>query len=264
MVNPYDPSQGFLTFPDLIERITANISIYFVRDIPLVLFPSRFETTMHHAADFSLAISLFLSLLLLVGFVWHLVKHRDILSLYMFFYLGILILWPQVWSGGRFLVPIVPFLLYFLVFLIKQVGEIFSRYILQKQGNVLLGAGLLLLVLFHVKNVYQYQDFMANYPPDWANYFEAAEWAKENTPEDCIIADRKAELFCTTANRKAGGFLRITDHYELINDMVKKDVDYVILASIPYADYSRFLLPAIQAYPDRRMLIMYHSIQHTY
>ena len=251
MVNPYDPSLGTLTLSTLIERIMANLNIYFLRYIPLVIFPLRFETTMHHSIEFSKGISLFLSFLFIGGIAVHFFKKRDILSLYMIFYMGILILWPQVWSGGRFLVPVIPFLLYFFLYAVKEIGALLSRFMYNKSEQVLICGLLSILALFNMNNILRYQQFMENYPPEWGNYFKAAEWVRDNTPENIKIADRKPGLFGTTAEREATSFLRSADPVQLINRLAEDSIDYVILSSIPYGDYARFLLPACQTYQDK-------------
>ena len=92
---------------------------------------------------------------------------------------------------------------------------------------------------------------MENYPPEWANYFEAAEWAGDNTPKDCIIVDRKGGLFGTVSLRRCIGFPLTYDKEAIIESFYSNKVDYVVVSTIPYGSIGSYLVPAVKEYIDR-------------
>lgn len=249
-VNPYHPEQGMLTLPTLLARVTENLRIYFLGDIPQVVLPLRFETTMVHAPDYPALVALAISALVLAGLVREFLIRRSLVALYVTAMLGILLLWPQMWSGGRFLIPLIPFLFYLALVAVDGLCALAGRWFRFRRGHVVTAAVLLLLLVLQGRNVLAYRNFMEAYPPGWANYFKAADWVRENTPEDVIIADRKGGLFRIASKRKTAGFLLSEDHRALIQQLRKDDVDFVsVPLGIGYAHIQIYLVPAINAYP---------------
>lgn len=124
----------------------------------------------------------------------------------------------------------------------------------------------LFLPIISVKNIYAYGETVKNYPPAWANYFKAAEWARDNLPEDCIISDRKGGLFGTVSRRKCVGFLTSRDKKAVIESLYKQKVDYVVVplgigytSSIVYS-----LIPAVNEYKDKFKQVFFLDNPPTY
>ena len=92
-INPYRPEEGALTFTTLIERILTNLEIYGIHIIPHIFLPSFIDANYF--------VGLFFSGLILYALISGLIK-RNLLIVYLTCYLGLYILWPQVWSDTRF------------------------------------------------------------------------------------------------------------------------------------------------------------------
>ena len=84
-------------------------------------------------------------------------------------------------------------------------------------------------------------------PPNWDNYFAAAEWIKNNTEPDVKIACRKPYLMNAITNRKAAGYAWKTPD-EVIADFKKKGIEIVVLDHLGFQSTPEFLVPAIQAH----------------
>lgn len=256
--NPYSPELGNVTFSELLQRVWYNVNLYATQEIPYTLFPFRFRTTLVHPELFPSLYGVMLTLMALAGYIWYSFRHQDILSLYLFFYMGIILIWPEVWSSVRFIIPVIPFFIFFLVYFVYQVIEVTRRY---QFATVIKAAGIIFIFVIgvlHFKDVAAWDTYMGKYPPEWANYFKAAEWVRDNTPQDAVICDRKAGLFKMVARRKCVG----TPGSSFGNDPIRHlkffyehNVDYVIIPSIPYPDIGRCLLPAVQALFDRFALV---------
>ena len=114
----------------------------------------------------------------------------------------LLCLWPAIWAGSRFLVPITPLLL--LVWwsgwrLPEEIG-------LRGRWNRVRTVLLVLLLFLGVRNLVFYTQETRAYPPEWENYFSSLAWIREHTPKEAVIIDRKPGLAEFAAERKARGF----------------------------------------------------------
>jgi hypothetical protein len=89
------------------------------------------------------------------------------------------------------------------------------------------------------------------YPQSWLNYFEVARWVDENTPADTIVACRKPNMFYLYANRRTVSYAFTPDAAELIADLERKQVDYVVAENLGFSSTRRYLLPAIEQEAER-------------
>ncbi|MGB7567128.1 MAG: hypothetical protein WBM07_04660, partial [Chitinivibrionales bacterium] len=106
--NSYDPEQGFATFSEMFSRITTNISKYTTEIIPQASMPYM----ANHYPPLGALLGIIMVLVILVGCIRNFFLPSKFLSLYAFFYCGILTMWQAQWSSGRFLSGILPVLFY--------------------------------------------------------------------------------------------------------------------------------------------------------
>ena len=154
----------------------------------------------------------------------------------------LLCLWPTIWAGSRFLVPITSPLLLVWWSGWRLPQEIGLRGRWDRVRTVLL----VLLLLLGVRNLVFYTQETRAYPPEWENYFSSLAWIRENTPRDAVIIDRKPGLAEFSAGRKAQGFPRETDPSRMIESFKRSGATHVVLATLPYDDIERYLRPAIE------------------
>lgn len=129
----------------------------------------------------------------------------------------------------------------------------------------LIGITLFYLVI-SVRNISNYRDLMENYPPEWGNYFTAAEWVRDNTPKDCIVVDRKPRLFRTVSLRKCRyiDFPYIPDSEVIMEFFYSNKIDYVIIPSIRYKSIGTCIVPTVNKYIDKFKLVFYIDKPPTY
>ena len=176
--SPYAKTSLPISLPSFLKRIMNNFATY---------------TTGFQRNYFLRIFSVLFVLLTIIGWIKNFKKNYPILSIYFFFYSLILLIWP--WSGVRFLVPIIPFILYFF-----WVGlELFIR----KRRLLWTGAITLLLVASLGKDIIEIKKVHTNfYPPEWKNYYKIAEWSKINLPKGSIVICRKPYLFYLWSGEK--------------------------------------------------------------
>jgi hypothetical protein len=241
-INPYDPEQGSLTFDTLIERIVANLDKYGLSEIPRVFVP----TFMPDANWF---IGLVFSGLLLYALITGLLR-RQLLTVYLTCYLGLYMLWPRVWSDMRFLIPAIPILFYVILTSIDELLQLLARVLKKKQSRT--GAVFFFLLIFG-SNLFATNDLyehLGRFPPNWANYFSAGEWIRNNTETNARIACRKPFLMNAIANRKTAGYIWETPD-AVIADFEKNGISIVVVDQIGFRSTLDFLVPAIQAHENR-------------
>ena len=240
-INPYRPEEGMLTFTALIERILTNLEIYGIHIIPHIFLPSFIDANYF--------VGLFFSCLILYALIAGLLK-RHLLIVYLTCYLGLYILWPDVWSDTRFLVPAIPILFYAILTSMDELLHLLARALKKTASR----AGVVLFFLFLLgSNIYETNNLARHtgqLPSEWGNYFAAAEWIKDSTDPQVKIACRKPYLMNAIANRKATGYAwKAPD--EVIAEFEKKGIEIVVVEQLGFKSTPEFLFPAIQAHKNR-------------
>ena len=252
-INPYRPEEGALTFTALIERIIANLEIYGIHITPQIFVPTFISTNYF--------IGLFFSGLILYALIAGLIK-QHLLIVYLTCYLGLYILWPQVWSDTRFLVPAIPILFYAILTSMDELLQLLARA-LKKTASRTGTVFFLFLLGSNIFATNELAERIGQLSPNWGNYFAAAEWIRDNTESDVKIACRKPYLMNAIANRKATGYIWESPD-QVIADFEQKNIGIVVIDQIGFRSTPEFLVPAIQAHENRFEIIHIEPNPNTY
>ena len=257
-INPYRPELGMADWRDLVVRFYENVLRYIYREIPdAVLYHiNPVWTTGPTLSDWLVG---FLFIALAGCGLYQLQAHRRLIVVYVAATGGIILLWPQVWTGTRFLQPLIPLLLLavfnglYAVFVwgAKKVGSPWRFHPLV----------LLLFLLIYIPDMqYLYrQATQARVPNNWVNYFTMAEWVAQNTETEAIVACRKPLLFYLYSNRRTVIYKFTDDKMLLLDDLRQNRVDYVVVDRLGYSSTIRYLVPAVQAHVE--MFSVIHTIK---
>jgi hypothetical protein len=203
MVDPYNPAHGRIAPLDLFARAGENMSKYVRIHLPILLSGTANAGT----------IVLGLLVLALGGYGWAARMRRPgVVELFLPLYLGLLCVWPSVWSGERFLLPAFPLLLLFA-------GDGLVRLMrLVRPRAALATASVATVALFafavpglssqietgmFCTGLYRAGDPFPCLAPQWRNYFDVATWAKTTLPEDAVVVTRKPRLWYGLSDRRA-------------------------------------------------------------
>ncbi|MFQ5750795.1 MAG: hypothetical protein ACE5HI_02260, partial [bacterium] len=176
---------------------------------------------------------------------------------------GILLLWPNVWFGTRFLLPSVPLLIYCLF---NGIYEVIA-FGLSKINFTPKFHPLYLLVfifIFFPKIKELKAQANSSYPSNWKNYFATARWVKSNTAHDVVVCCRKPVMFYLFADRYTTGYKNTLDDQELIEGLKQNDVDYVVLEQLGFGSTYRYLYPAIKKNPGLFPVVFHLKNPDTY
>lgn len=246
-INPYRPELGQAGLSDIFTRIIANTSRYITHEIPSGILPFI-------SADYQITtmIDWIIGIIIFVLIIYGIIKLPSLKILFIG-YLGgtfaILLLWPDVWFGIRFILPIIPILLFLFILGLYEILRYAICYSgFSHQFNPLFLLIGLILFISPVSDVRAMA--RQDYPPNWRNYFSIAEWVSQNTPNNSVIACRKPYLFYLKAKRYTRYYARTINELELIQDLQDNNVTHVVLANLGYASTFRNLYPAIQSQPE--------------
>jgi hypothetical protein len=101
-VDPYNPALGRIGLGELLIRMKDNTVKYVTVHLPILLF----------GAPKFVPAAVLIVLLGIYGWFRRMRRPR-VSELFLPLYLGLLLIWPAVWSGERFLLPALPFILFF-------------------------------------------------------------------------------------------------------------------------------------------------------
>jgi len=261
--NPYSPYLGTVSASDMVQRAFFNFKGYFFSYIPEVYLPGFINFTKKLPQGQSIFLGILLIVPLLVGYIVRLVRNRSLMEFYLLGYMGTLLLWPEVWLTNRFLVGIVPFIIFYFLLGFREIP-----ILLKWQSSIskpLLQFVFLILLIPTLWGQLNFQNTQTIYTPDWKNYFAAAEWVKNNTSPETIVACRKPYLFYIRSTRKTVKFKLSRKAEEIINDFRKKNVDVLIYDGFFWSGTTRrYLGPVIRKYPNRFAVLKEYKNPSTY
>lgn len=260
-VEPYNSNSKQMEFTDWLNRIQENSSRYISKEIPNALFPKMKvkyknpKTGKIIPAKASYWFAGFLIIALTLLGIWRIEKFRWLLLILYASTFGIYMLWPQVWFGIRFILPMVPLTYLFSIVGVFFILELLTNNKLNLENNKVAAVfGLLLLI--QVKPIQDlHKKSNIPHPKNWSNFLLLGEWCNENLEQDAVIANRKPGLIYATSQRKTAGFLYTNDRELMINDMKKNKVTHVILEQLGFSQTGKFLYPLIQKEPDKYTVI---------
>ena len=97
----------------------------------------------------------------------------------------------------------------------------------------------------------------------WKTYYEASVWMRDNIPAQSRVATRKPGLVWFWSRREADGYPRVEDPDEAL--LALSRFDYLLLENIPFfKEKFKYIVPAIEAYPDRFSVIHKTESPETY
>jgi hypothetical protein len=204
LIDPYQPHLGSVGFAELLDRFAGNLGAYVTRIIPGGVVGDRVPALP--------PLGLGLALLTLVGWLRVLRKELGVAELFFPLYAGLILLWPQAWSGDRFSLPLLPLIFFYsgtaLIWLLSAVPERGRRVLLSVLILVLVvPAGLFWSDLAREAGSCRQSTRAGNamecLSPAQAEYLALAEWSGENLPSGATVTTRKPRFFFLMSGKKS-------------------------------------------------------------
>lgn len=200
LLDPYQPDLGPAGLGDFATRITDNLAGYGVRFLP--------ETVVGGQGGlFALLVG---ALVLVAAWGWMRALRRGpgVAELFLPLYGGLILLWPQVWSGDRFALPLVPLL---LVFAVEGARELARSWSKTARGGLLLACGILVALPAGRDWIAEREqaalcNAAAARAGPWAcggaalvDFVATAEWAGQNLGDGSAALTRKPRIWYLTS-----------------------------------------------------------------
>ncbi|MDE0395269.1 MAG: hypothetical protein OYK82_10860 [Gammaproteobacteria bacterium] len=234
MANPYEPDLGTIGWLDLPARVWANLQLYAGSVLPGEWWPG---------AGAGLSILLGTALLGLAGWGWFAAVRRrsGAAEFFVPLYLGLILLWPEVWSGDRFILPLYPLLLLYA-------GEAVARSAKQlgAGGRATVSAAAFLLLLLPAlphrvnmartaaacRQVVAAGDPLLCQGPGLIEFRDAAAWSGASLPEGAVVLTRKPRIFYLFGGPPGRTFPFTRDADRFLADADNAGADYLLLDRI--------------------------------
>jgi len=243
--NLADDEKIYIGLQDIGERILRNSRYYREIATDLIL-------------PYSVALgrgTVLIPLLLVAGFCGCWFKYRTVIEYYVSLYVLAYLLWPS-WQGVRFYVPILPFLLYYLfsgILLIANGINKGLQFPVSIQQRMRAGINILVVILLlgmHLKMSWQMAHYLREksyLKESTKNFFSSIQWITDNTRPDAIFIADRAPWVYLLSKRRTYGFARVPNSAKILQSMLEKKSDYMILSNV--TGYNRFLDWVFADYP---------------
>jgi hypothetical protein len=205
--------------------------------------------------------------------IYGLIRLKKFFKLFLFYLIaafGILLLWPEVWVGTRFVLPLIPLLSFlFINGAVELISLLGFRVLKIKSQNAIY----LTLVALSLLSMNSYGkgalktlkfDAKGRFGNNYQNYFKLAEWIKKNASPTSVTCCRKGALFYLYSGKYVTGFENTNNVEEEIKYLEKVGTNYVILDHLGYSSTALYLFPAIKKYPNKFKEIVHLKNPDTY
>jgi len=205
MANPYDPALGTVGLWGIALRVIANLRIYVGKVLGM-----EWWSGIPVPPGALAALGIALTAGALVG--WGLRFYRGsygLAELFFPLYAGLILIWPEVWSGDRFVLPLYPLLLFWAG---EGIRAGVDRWVRSEalRPSVHLGIGLVAVLALALPSVPAVQlraegaavcrqigatDPFACHGGAFQGFRDAAAWSGANLPEGAVVLNRKPRIF---------------------------------------------------------------------
>lgn len=249
MVNPYRPELGTVGVGGLVGRVLVNLELYVG-----TFFPQGIAGGSTPALPF---IGGVLVLLAVAGWVRRIRTGVGVAELFTFLYLGLILLWPEVWSSDRFALPLYPLLLFYGgEALVEGAGRLHPR------GPVAAGAVVAALLALPALATWRGTldearscrltaragNVWGCHAPGVQQFVAAARWSAANLPEEAAVLTRKPRIFYVASGLRSRTYPFTPETDALLGEAETTGSRYVILDLLG-VQAGRYLAPAIRARP---------------
>jgi hypothetical protein len=230
MIDPYQPALGQAGIGDLAARVLENLQGYVFVHIPAGLSP--------WSGGALTALGLVLMATAVAGWVARIRVRRTVAELFTPLYFGLILLWPAVWSGDRFALPLYPLVLFYA-------GEALVRGARWVNPRLPLAAGVVAVAVLLVPSMQGWRQSVSRatacrevvrvagpfacYGEGFQQFVSAARWVGENVPDGSAVFSRKPRIFYTLSGVRSRTYPLSADPERFFREAREVGASYVVL-----------------------------------
>ncbi len=260
MINPYRPEIGEAGVSDFVLRFASNLGRYISREIPEVLFPFKSFNYKEPVGTFEWIIGVLIFVLIILG-ITRLKTYRNLIIGYVTATFAVLLIWPDVWVGIRFVLPTLPFLILLFLNGVQGLLEMLAKPL---KRSIPIWLSLVLIFPFFEEIYILNLKSKAPYALKWENYFKLAKGLKKEGNTEIVVSCRKPTLFYLFSGTHTTRYKYTLDDKEFLTDLELRKVDLVVLEQLGYGSTYRYLYPAIDKNPTRFQNLVHLENPDTY
>lgn len=255
VVDQRNADLGTMTTGSFFGRIIHH-TVFYTSTISSNLFYG-YNVVFTHQNPLRHLFSPLICLIVLLGFVLSFLKRKTFAGTYFLVYFIPLLLSGAL--GERYLLPVLPFIFYYFFTGFRLILNKFNYSFNLKQKAYHLIFFLLIFLSLIGSVQLLLQEINPNYieevqGKEWSNYMKAAEWAKQNTPENAVFVARKENNFFLFSERKTIRYFFGSSSDIMIQGFEQNKADYIVVDEFSI-ETKKFLIPTIESNPSRFNLI---------
>lgn len=243
-VSQHRPEEGTLSIGGVIERFFDTMRMLLAKAIPNTTMPYINVDYSTSATIGEWIIAILMLSLIIIGFL----KFGRIgyfFILYTIATLSVISLFNDP-GGNRYITTLVPFLEIGLITgLYTVIAAVVKKFKIAKNFSPWIISTLFVFCSFPQLKA-EHEQNKAPFPLSYKNYFTIGEEINKKLSPRTLICSRKPNLLYMFSKTWVCNYKWTNDEKELITDLIKRKVDYVILDQLGYSSTYRYLLPAIQ------------------
>jgi hypothetical protein len=257
-VEPYNNDSEKMKIGDWGDRIAENAVRYVSKEIPNVIFPvMKVEYKDRQTGEnvkASVGYWIVGCLIIVLGLlgIWSSKEYRWLFLLLYGSTFAIYMLWPQVWFGIRFILPMAPITLMFAIFGLYHLLQMLFKpksALIESNKFAFVFAVLCFLQISPIKALAEKSN--RDHPKNWDNFLKIGEWSKDHLKGKVVIANRKPELIYAVSKHNTATFLYTPNRNEILEDFEKNGVTHVIFEQLGFNQTGKYLFPVFQKEPDK-------------
>jgi len=255
MLNPYNPSLGSVDAAGLVARVATNFWLYISDELPAAL--GAVSRTPEGPVRSAVGLGLVVSTLAVTGWLKTVTTRITPGALFLFLYVGLITLWPEVWTDKRFLLPVLPLVVIYALYGIASIAELrFPR------ERVVAAAALVLILAspaimqtarripLTVTCQRAYLQGDSCLTADYRSFFDAGTWASRNIPPGAILSNRHPRLFFLSSAHQGDVYEFSADPAVVLAGLEAMGATHVVLDRTSVTT-DIYLRPVLTNYPDR-------------
>jgi MFS family permease len=225
-LDPYTPAKGRIHFFDLFTRAGDNGGRYVTRHLPMLLF----------GVEGLLPLSVLVLMFGVYGWAKR-IRRPGVAELFLPLYIGLLLVWPAVWSGERFLLPAMPFILFYAGDALLQItGKVMPAAARLTAAIVAVvvvvigipATGRAMAIGRECMAIYHTGDRYACLPQQYKDYYHLAEVAPRVLPDHSAVISRKSRSFFVMSGLSGRQFPLDSDPEKFFAEAADAHARYVV------------------------------------
>ncbi|MBU1622594.1 MAG: hypothetical protein KJ597_03390, partial [Nanoarchaeota archaeon] len=251
-----DPALGSMNLGEFITRFFVNVYQY-----SGAILLNDFQKIGLHSFSFFIPLVILLGtifwIFVTIGFIKKFNK-KSLLPFYILTYLFVILI--DAWVTIRYLIPIIPFLIYYFVCGLQiSIKKIFPKPLSKKMFLSIIMLITILSALGCVTEIVR-QQREPYYQNEWYDFYQMSVWIEDNIQEG-VFTSKKCATFYVWTNKKCSYHPLTADQSIMLNFLKIDRIDYIIVDNFSYNTAQRYLQPMIEKNKEHFQLI--HQIGQT-